>query len=114
MVNLKYNFFFFLADLQIVYAYGVVEQNLVHLVCSARSYPSLYFRKWNTSSGERMESTGEDSFNFGGGEIFLQVFLADRNPLDCLRAGSYSCEFASGPTIYHNSVSRQIKCPVGK
>ncbi len=103
--------------LEIVTSYGIVFQsrNAVGFGCVARSYPFIYFRKWNVSStGEHLNSSSVSMFPVGDGERYMQVLLTVTDPVSCIRSGVYSCEFASGPTIFHNSVSAQIKCPIGK
>jgi len=102
--------------MNIVHHYSVITHSntRVSFVCSAQGYPLVYFRKWNASNDESFNSTREDLFNLRAGEKFLQVFLTEVDPLDCVRTGGYSCEFASGPTVYHNSVSAYIRCPVGE
>ena len=100
------------AVIDFISSYSSLRETTVNFGCMVRSYPFVFFRSWSTRAGVKVNGTRELRLVVSI-EVVLVNTLVGVSHLDCIQAGGYSCEYASGLTIFHNSVSVFLECPIG-
>ena len=100
------------AVIDFISSYSTVRETTVNFGCVVRSYPFVVFRSWSTHAGVKVNGTRELRL-LEYIEVLVVNSLDGVTYLDCIQAGGYSCQYAGGPTIFHNPVSLFLECPIG-